>query len=44
MQFMTSIKPVCVWPLECHSQWIYQNKDIQVQHANPGTNCPHWCN
>jgi len=22
MQFMTGIKLICVWTLECHSQWI----------------------
>ena len=38
---MTGIKLVCVWALECHSQWIYQNKDksntlIQVLTAPTG--------
>jgi len=44
MHGATIKKLVCVWALECHSQWIWQNKDIQVQHANQSTDCPHWCN
>jgi hypothetical protein len=33
---MTIVKLIHVSAPECHPQGIYRNKNIQVQHANPG--------
>jgi len=42
IQFMTSIKLLHVSAPECHPQGVYWDKQIQVQHANPGTDRHHW--
>jgi len=43
IQFMTSIKLLHVLALEFFPQGVQKNKEIQVQHTNTGTDCPHWC-
>jgi len=40
---MTSIKLLHVLAPECHPQGVYYTTVIQVQHANLGTDQPHWC-
>jgi hypothetical protein len=40
---MTYIKFYVFRKPECHAQGVFYNKDVlQVQHANPGTDRPHW--
>jgi len=40
---MTSIKFLHVLAPEFLHQEVYYTKGIQVQHANLGTDQPHWC-
>jgi len=42
IQFMTSIKLLHVSAPERYHKGVSYNKGIEVQHANLGTDCPHW--
>jgi hypothetical protein len=42
IQFMSSFKLLHVSAQWCHLQGIFHNNETQVQHANLGTDRPHW--